>query len=201
MFSGGRGASWGIVAPSSCDKSRRLQLLLSRREGGVNRLPASRSSTVLHCRLNGDFMEGRGDNVSGVNLRCSLDKSCQRLQHLRINIGVVSFGIGLVFPQTDCSHINFAGTSECDFVLKAILLTKQREEEIVLSLGGLLLPRSLRFRMSALGGSLFDDCVNFSADQKRKCGDVQPKKQNDHRPQRSIRPAVVVEEVQVPARP
>ena len=49
-------------------------------------------------------------------------------------------------------------------------------------------------------GSLFNDRVNFSADQKRNCCDVQPKKQNDHRPQRSIRPAVVVQEVQVPAK-
>jgi YceI-like domain len=94
-------------------------------------------------------MESRGDNVSGLNLRRSLDKSCHRLQHLRINIGVVSFGIGFVFPQTDCSHINFAGTSECDFVLKVILLTKQREEEIVLSLGGLLLPRSLNGKLKS----------------------------------------------------
>src|SRR5580658_985240 len=68
--------------------------------------------------------QGRGDHVKGVNLRRSLDKSGQRLQHLRIGIGVVGVGIVLVFPQTDCSHINSAGTSEDDFVLEAILFTK-----------------------------------------------------------------------------
>ncbi len=68
-------------------------------------------------------MEGRGDNVSGLNLGRSLDKSSDRLQHFRIGIGVVSLGIGFVFPQTDCSYINSAGTRECDFVFKTILFT------------------------------------------------------------------------------
>ena len=34
--------------------------------------------------------DGRGDHVEGVNLRRSLDESCQRLQHLRVGIGVVT---------------------------------------------------------------------------------------------------------------
>ncbi len=74
------------------------------------------------------LLEGRGDNVKGVDLGRSLDKSGQRLQHLRIGIGVVVVGIFLVFPQTDRGHINSAGTGESDFVLKAILLTKQRQD-------------------------------------------------------------------------
>ena len=73
-------------------------------------------------------MEGRGDNVGGLNFRRSLDKSCHRLQHLWVGIGVVGFGIDLVFPQTDCGHINSVGTSECDFVLEILLFAKQREE-------------------------------------------------------------------------
>src|SRR5438876_6844658 len=76
-------------------------------------------------------MEGRGDNVSGLNLGRSLDKSYDHLQHFRIGIGVVSLGIGFVFPQTDCSYINSAGTSECDFVLKTILFTKQRKDVLL----------------------------------------------------------------------
>ena len=73
-------------------------------------------------------MQGRGDNVKGVNLGRSLDKSCQRLQHLRISIGIVRVGIVLVFPQTDRGHINSARAGESDFVLKAILLAKQRQD-------------------------------------------------------------------------
>ena len=76
-------------------------------------------------------MESGGDNVRGLNPRRSLDKSCHRLQHLGIGIGVVSFGIGLVFPQTDRGHINSAGTGECDFVLETVLFTKQRKDVLL----------------------------------------------------------------------
>src|SRR5947208_13804314 len=76
-------------------------------------------------------MEGRGDNVSGLNLGRSLDKSSDRLQHFRIGIGVVSLGIGFVFPQTDCSYINSAGTRECEFFFKTILFTKQRKDVLL----------------------------------------------------------------------
>jgi hypothetical protein len=74
------------------------------------------------------LLEGRGDNVKGVNLGRSLEKSCQSLQHLRIGIGVVVVGIFLVFPQTNRGHINSPRTGESDFVLKAVLLTKQRQD-------------------------------------------------------------------------
>src|SRR5260370_470349 len=80
-------------------------------------------------------MEGRGDNVRGLNLGRSLDKSCQRLKHFRIGIGVVSFGIGFAFPQADCSYINPAGTSKCDFVLETILFTKQKKDVLLKSSG------------------------------------------------------------------
>ena len=63
-------------------------------------------------------MEGRVDNVKGLNLGRSVDKSRQRLQHLLVGMGVVIVSIVLVIPQADCSHINSAGTSESDFVLK-----------------------------------------------------------------------------------
>jgi hypothetical protein len=98
--------------------------------GGVTRLPRWKR-TVLRCCVNGELVKGRGDNVRGLNLGRSLEKSCQRLQHLRIDIGVVSFGIALVFPQADCIHINSAGTSECDFVLETILFAKQRKNVLI----------------------------------------------------------------------
>src|ERR1700675_255828 len=93
-------------------------------EGGVNRLPDVRKLTVLRCCVNGDLMEGRGDNVRGLNLRGSLDESRQGLQHLGVRIGVVSFCTGFVVPQTDGRYIFFAGTAERNFVLKAVLLAK-----------------------------------------------------------------------------
>ncbi len=70
------------------------------------------------------ILEGRGDNVKGVNLGCSLDKFCQRLQHLRVGAGVVSVGIVLVVPQTDCGNIYSARTCKCDLVFKTVLFTK-----------------------------------------------------------------------------
>src|SRR5580704_7049585 len=82
---------------------------------------------VLRCYESGAFVKGGVDNVRGLNLGRSLDKSCQRLQHLRIGIGVVSFGIGFALPQTDCSHINSARTGEGYFVLKAVLFTQHRK--------------------------------------------------------------------------
>jgi len=74
------------------------------------------------------LLQRRGDNVIGVNLERSLDESCQSLQHLRIQAGVVVVGIFLVFLETDRGDINSAGTGESDFVLKAILLTQQRQD-------------------------------------------------------------------------
>jgi hypothetical protein len=68
-------------------------------------------------------MEGRVDHLTGLNLRRSLDKFCQSLQHLWIGFRVVSLCIGFVVPQTDCTEICTAGTREGDFVLKTILLT------------------------------------------------------------------------------
>src|SRR3984957_5111967 len=89
--------------------------------------------TVLRCYKFGALVKGRVDNVRGLNLRRSVDKSCHRLQHLRISIGVVSFGISFVIPQTDCRHINSTGTSESYFVLKTILFTKQRKNVLLKS--------------------------------------------------------------------
>src|ERR1039458_871345 len=71
------------------------------------------------------LLERRGDHVKGVNLGRAVEESCQGLQHLRIGIRVVSVGIVLVFPQTDCGHIYSARTGERDFVLETILSTKQ----------------------------------------------------------------------------
>src|ERR1700688_3689658 len=102
--------------------------------------------TVLRCCVNGDLMAGRGDHVRGLNLGGSLDKSCHRLQHFGVGIGVVSFGIVLVFPQTDCSYINSAGTSECDFVLETILSTKQGKD--VLLKGSRVIGKHIRLQMN-----------------------------------------------------
>src|SRR5580700_1009114 len=94
-----------------------LRVLEPDREGGIE--PPSRArSSQLRGYAEVELVEGRGDNVRGLNFRRSLDKSRHHLQHLRIGIGVVSFGIGFVFPQTDCSHINSTGSSECNFVLE-----------------------------------------------------------------------------------
>src|SRR6478736_1819555 len=79
------------------------------------------SAQCLRCCVNGAIVEGRVDNVRGLDLRRSLDKSRHRLQHLWIGIGVVSLGVDFVVPQTDRGHINPAWASECDFVLKTIL--------------------------------------------------------------------------------
>src|SRR5579864_7040520 len=98
------------------DTRRRKQLRLLQ---PTNRAP-------LHGCEDFVLLERRGDYVKGVNLGRSLDKSCQRLQHLRIGIAVVVVGIFLVVPQTDSGHINSTLTGESDFVLEAILLTQQR---------------------------------------------------------------------------
>ena len=53
---------------------------LENEEGGFRRLLEQRL-TVLCCYQfgSGNLVEGRVDNVKGVNLRRSFDKSCQRL--------------------------------------------------------------------------------------------------------------------------
>src|SRR5450432_3346393 len=85
---------------------------LESREDGLNRLLGLRFSQSLSGYEFGgcNLVEGRIDNVKVVNLRRSVDESCQRLQHVRISLRVVSLGIGLVLPQTDCGHIDTALT-------------------------------------------------------------------------------------------
>ena len=51
------------------------------REGGLNRLLVRQSSQPLRCYSNGDLMEGRVDNLTGLHLGRSIDYSCQGLQH------------------------------------------------------------------------------------------------------------------------
>ena len=101
------------------------------REGGIDRLPRVKSLRVLCCCVNGDPMEGRAHNVRGFNRGCSFDKSCHRLQHFGVRIGVVSLSAGFVVPQTDGRHIAFGGTGERNFLLKAVLLAKQRKNLLV----------------------------------------------------------------------
>src|ERR1700691_2911283 len=76
-------------------------------------------------------MESRVHHVRGVNRGSSFDKSCHRLQHFGVRRGVVSFCAGFVVPQADGSHIESAGTGECDFVFKTVLLAKQRKNLLV----------------------------------------------------------------------
>src|ERR1022692_4203710 len=100
------------------------------REGGLARLLGLKLSQFLSGYQFGgcNLVECRIDNVKIVNLWRSLDKSCQRLQHVRISLRVVSLGIGLIFPQTDCGHINSVRTCESDFVPETMLFTKQRKD-------------------------------------------------------------------------
>src|SRR6202022_3893351 len=94
------------------------------REGGVNRLLVRKAHSPLRSCANGDLMEGRVDNLTGLNLGRSIDYSCQGLQHFWVGIGIVSLCIGFVVPQTDGSDLCSAGTRECDFVPKTILFMK-----------------------------------------------------------------------------
>ena len=99
---------------------------LQTEKADLYRLPGFRSTRLLSGYQigSGNLVEGRVDNVKSLNLGRAVDKSRQRLQHLLVGMGVVIVGIVLVIPQADCSHINSPGTSERDFVLKAILFTK-----------------------------------------------------------------------------
>src|ERR1700738_273340 len=76
----------------------------------------------LHCYKG--VMEGRGDGFTRLNLGRSIDESSECSQHCWVGIRVVSFCIGFVLPQTDCSRIQAAGIRQCNFVLKALLLAK-----------------------------------------------------------------------------
>ena len=93
------------------------------------------------------ILDGRGDHVIGMNLRCALDKSCQRLQHLLIGNGVVVVGIFLVVPHTDRKHVNSARAGESDFVLKPILLAQQGQD--VLFEGSRVIGQIIRFQMKS----------------------------------------------------
>src|ERR1035438_3278858 len=126
-----------LIVSAFCSARCMAALLGANRVHAVWRNEKADRNSASSCPTNSErllrghefvLLEGRGDNVKGVNLGRSLDKSCQRLQHLRIGTVVVVVGIFLVFPQTDRGHINSAGTGESDFVLKAVLLTQQRQD-------------------------------------------------------------------------
>jgi hypothetical protein len=63
-------------------------------------------------------MEGRVDNLTALNLGCALDKSCHRLQHLPIGLGVVSFGISLILPALRETHEHWGFECNRLWVLK-----------------------------------------------------------------------------------
>jgi hypothetical protein len=90
-------------------------------------------------------VEGRADNVGGVNRGRSFDVSCQRLQHFRVRVGVVSVCAGFVVPQTDGNHIDSAGTGERNLILKAVLLAKERENVLVKGTG--VISKHIGFQM------------------------------------------------------
>ena len=54
---------------------------------------------LLHCCV--DVVEGRDDRLKRLNTRRSIDRLRQRLQHFRVDAGVVIVGVALVLPQTD----------------------------------------------------------------------------------------------------
>ena len=78
-----------------------------------------------------DVMEGRHDRLKGLNPRGSVDYIRQRLQHLRIGVGIVFVCIALAFPQSDCNRILAGGIEESDFVFEALLLAQQRKNLIL----------------------------------------------------------------------
>jgi hypothetical protein len=102
--------------------------------------------TVLRCCVNGELVERRGDNVRGLNLGRSFDKSCHRLQHLGIGIGVVRFGIGLLFQQSDCSHINSPGPANVISSLKPFCL-RSKGRTVVLKCARVI-GKSIGFQMN-----------------------------------------------------
>src|SRR5882762_388422 len=101
-------------------------------KAGVSRPPSQFNRlTVLRGGVNRGLVEGRVDDIGGLQLRRALDKSCERLQHFGVRIGVVRFCAGFVVPQADGRDVDSPGAGECNFVLKAILLAQQRKNVLV----------------------------------------------------------------------
>src|ERR1700722_3520141 len=90
-------------------------------------------------------MEGRVDNLRGLNRGRPFDEPSYRLQHFGIRIGAVRLCVGFVVPQTDGGHIGSTGAGECNFILKAVLLTKQRK--IILVKCPVVISKHIRFQM------------------------------------------------------
>src|ERR1700737_2627158 len=128
IFIGHLSSSVGIVSRQL--QIRYVQIRTAERmrkdqEGGVLTPPSrAKGSQPLRWYSNGDLMEGRVDNITGLNLGRSIDKYRHGLQHFGVSIGVVCIGTSFVVPQADGSHIDSAGTAERNFVLKAVLLAK-----------------------------------------------------------------------------
>ena len=76
---------------------RYLQSIVQK--GGLSRPPGRNLRRSLDgC---GDVMEGRYDRLKRLNMRRSIDRFGQDLQHFGVDAGVVVVGIALVLPQTD----------------------------------------------------------------------------------------------------
>src|ERR1700719_4882813 len=51
---------------------------------------------------------GRSNGLKGLNLGRSIDHACKCFQHAWVDVGVVSFCVGFVIPQTDGNRVQAA---------------------------------------------------------------------------------------------
>jgi len=92
---------------------------------------------IIYLRnLSSDLVEGRIGNLVGLNLGSSL--FFEGFQHGWISPSAISLRVLFLIPQTDSHNLRSVRSDECDFILKAFLLSKQENDLLFDS------PRELR---------------------------------------------------------
>src|SRR5437773_1883943 len=80
---------------------------------------------LLNCDLGGDLVEGRIGNLVGLDFGSSLSYFFEGLEHGWIGATLISLRVLSLIPQTDSHNFRSVRSDECDFILKALLLSKQ----------------------------------------------------------------------------
>src|SRR5260370_41364036 len=112
-----------------------VSLLSDNLRGGLSPPPSERKDLLASGRCgSGDLVERRVSNVIGLNLRSSLNYRGEDLRHFGVSSAVVSLGILILVPHTDCELFRTALANKRDFVLESFLFSNHRDYVIVMPL-------------------------------------------------------------------
>src|SRR5690242_3335058 len=87
-----------------------------------------REKRVLPCGTGGTFVEGIADNVEDFHLRRSFNNRRKYLNYVSVSASAVGICVFCHVPKTHQEGLGTGRRDERDFILKALLLAKHRQD-------------------------------------------------------------------------